>query len=130
MSGARSAKFQARATITYSLATNEIYAYSEVYDHITTWADTWQLLLDADHSSGDCYPSGTGDDDRWQASSCQHYESYNNTGPTEQGPGPVHFFWGAGLPHRPGSDEDTGPVSGATARSSRSRYEWHVPLGG
>ena len=87
--------FDAKATITYSLATNEIYAFSEVYDDISIPPDTWQFLIDADHSGGDCYPSGTDDDARWQAAGCQQYEVYNNMGPTENGPGPVHFFWGA-----------------------------------
>ena len=85
--------FDAKATITYSLATNEFYAFSEVFDDVSSPADTWQFMLDMDHSGADCYPD-TEDNDRWHAASCHQFESYNNTGPTKSGPGPVHFFWG------------------------------------
>ena len=85
--------FDAKATITYSLATNEFYAFSEVFDDVSSPADTWQFMVDMDHSGGDCYPD-TEDNDRWHAAGCQQYEVYNNIGATESGPGPVHFFWG------------------------------------
>ena len=84
--------FDAKATITYSLGTNLIYAYSEVFDDISIPPDTWQFMVDADHSGGDCYPD-TDDNARWHASACQQYEVYNHI-PGEEGDDPVHFFWG------------------------------------
>ena len=84
--------FDAKATITYSTGTNMIYAFSEVFDDVSIPPDTWQFLIDADHSGGDCYPD-TDDNARFHASACQQYEVYNHI-PGEEGDDPVHFFWG------------------------------------
>lgn len=83
--------FDAKATVTYSLGTNRLYFYSEVFDDINRPGDTWQILLDADHSGGECYPG----DERLDGSQCYQTETYNNIGDTLLGSEIVHFFWGA-----------------------------------
>jgi len=94
------ADFDARAVITFSSATNFIYAYSEVFDDISTAADTWQFLVDADHAGDDVglrWPDGTSDEDkeRLRGSRAQQYEIWNTAGDSDViGPTETLFFWG------------------------------------
>ncbi len=86
--------FDARATVTYSLGTNRLYFYSEVFDDFNRPGDTWQILLDGDHTGGECYPGGD-DGERLNGSQCYQTETYNNWGESLLGTEIVHFFWGA-----------------------------------
>tara|TARA_Y100000588_G_scaffold321032_1_gene351988 strand:- start:338 stop:1225 length:888 start_codon:yes stop_codon:yes gene_type:complete len=94
------ADFDAKAVITYSRATNFIYAYSEVFDDFSTAADTWQFLVDVDHVGDDVglrFPEGTTDEDkeRLRGSRAQQYEIWNTAGDSDViGPTETLFFWG------------------------------------
>ena len=94
------ADFDARAVITWSDATNQFYAYSEVFDDISTAGDTWQFNVDADHAGGYValgFPDGTSSEEveRLTGAANQQYEIWNTAGDADViGPTETLFFWG------------------------------------
>ena len=95
------ADFDARAVITWSDATNQFYAYSEVFDDISAAGDTWQFNVDADHAGGTVHPlswpEGTSEEEqqRTVGAANQQYEIWNTAGDADViGPDETLFFWG------------------------------------
>ena len=95
------ADFDARAVITWSDATNQFYAYSEVFDDISAAGDTWQFNVDADHAGGVVHPlswpDGTSEEEQQRivGAANQQYEIWNTAGDADViGPDETLFFWG------------------------------------
>ncbi len=85
--------WSAKAAVSWSEATNRFYLYSEVFDDFSVKADTWQIVVDADHSGGR-FQGIEGletdeDKERWGGAHGQQYEFFNTIGEgtTEQ------FVW-------------------------------------